>query len=74
MSVDPSHAIETFGRPSETGRRRRRHSHRALKHTPARRRLQRALMLTFMGLAVVLASLYFAQRFTAYQPPPSVSE
>jgi hypothetical protein len=74
MSVDPTQTIETFGPQGQTRRRRRRHSHRGLKHNSGVRRFQRALMLALLGLVVVAASLYFAQRFSAYQPPPSATE
>ena len=75
MSADPSPAIETFAPQGQIRRRRRRrHGHRSLKQHTKARRFQRAIMLAFLGLAVVLASLYFAQRFSAYQPPPSVME
>jgi hypothetical protein len=72
MSVDPSQAMETFAPQGQTQRRRRRHSHRSLKQHTAGRRLQRALLLVFLGAAVIAASLYLAQRFTAYQPPPAI--
>jgi hypothetical protein len=74
MRVDPSQAIETFGPQGQTRRRRRRHSHRSLKQHNNARRFQRALVLLVLGVVVVLASLYFAQRFTAYQPSPPVSD
>jgi hypothetical protein len=72
MSVDPSQAMETFAPQGQTRRRRRRHSHRSLKHHTAGRRLQRGLLLLSLGAVVIAASLYFAQRFTAYQPPPAL--
>jgi hypothetical protein len=74
MSGDPSQAIEAFSPQQVTRRRRRRHNHRSLKQHTANRRFQRALTLVVLGVVVVLASLYFAQRFTAYQPPASVTE
>jgi hypothetical protein len=75
MSVDPSPAIETFAPQGQIRRRRRRRQgHRSLKQHKKARRFQRAILLVFLGLAVVLASLYFAQRFSAYQPPPAIME
>jgi hypothetical protein len=75
MSVDPSQAIETFASQGQIRRRRRRrHGHRSLKQHKNARRFQRVIVLVFLGLVVVLASLYFAQRFSAYQPPPVIME
>ena len=74
MSVDPSQAIETFAPQGETRRRRRRHSHRSLKHHTSARRFQRGLLLAVLALVVIVASIYFAQRFTAYQPAPPISD
>jgi hypothetical protein len=75
MSVDPSPAIETFPPQGHIRRRRRRrHGHRSLKQHKKTRLFQRAILVAFLGLAVVLASLYFAQRFSAYQPPPAIME
>jgi hypothetical protein len=74
MSADPSQTIPAFSpaRSDPARRRRRRHSHRGLKRATSTRRVQRALALVFLGLVVILASLYFAQRFAAYEPPPVV--
>jgi hypothetical protein len=53
-------------------RRRRSRSHRSLKRTHGVKKLQRILAIIFLGSLVIAASLYFAQNFTQYEPPPHV--
>ena len=77
MGVDSSPSIETgASEPYESPveRRRRRRSHRAVKRKPAVRRVRRLVAILLLGAAVILASLFFAQRFTTYEPPSQVWE
>lgn len=56
----------------EPRRRRRSRSHRAQKRTNGMKKVQRVLAILFLGALVIAASLYFAQNFTQYEPPPHV--
>jgi hypothetical protein len=56
-------------------RRRRRHSSLGskLRRNQKIARVRKAIALVFLGLAVVVVSIYLARNSTAYEPVPSVT-
>ena len=75
MSVDEAQQSGVFGREAAAPprrRRSRRHHRSVMKRTAGKRSLQRILAILFLGSLVIAGSLWFAQSFTEYEPPPHV--
>lgn len=72
MSLDEVQQGRVLSSSDSEVRRRRRNHRSTKKRTAGMKKLQRVLAILFLGSLVIAASLYFAQRFTEYEPPPHV--
>ena len=74
MSVDHAETLDVQGAHRRHGRPRKRSLSRRWRKSTAARRFGRGIGIFFLGLVIVAASLFFAQRFTDYRPPASAAE